>query len=109
MAEIKTIGLLGGGVIGERWAARCALNGYDAVVCDLDPEAERKIGEVLANARLAWSGMTLAPLGEAGTVRVVRSIEAAAADADFIQESLPEQETMKIALLGRADRVARSD
>ncbi len=109
MAAIKTIGLLGGGVIGAGWAARCALNGYDVVVCDLDPEAERKIGEVLANARRAWSSMTLAPLGEAGTVRVVRSIEEAAAGADFIQESLPEQEAMKIALLGRADRVARPD
>jgi len=62
MAAIKTIGLLGGGVIGAGWAARCALNGYDVVVCDLDPEAERKIGEVMANARRAWSGMTLAPL-----------------------------------------------
>src|SRR5258708_3876110 len=109
MAAIKTIGLLGGGVIGAGWAARCALNGYDVVVCDLDPEAERKIGEVMANARRAWSGMTLAPLGEAGTVRVVRSIEEAAADADFIQESLPEQEAMKIALLGKADRAARPD
>jgi carnitine 3-dehydrogenase len=109
MAAIKTIGLLGGGVIGAGWAARCALNGYDVVVCDLDPEAERKIGEVLANARRAWSGMTLAPLGEAGTVRVVRSIEEAAAGADFIQESLPEQEAMKIALLGKADRAARPD
>jgi len=36
--------------------------------------------------RAAWSGMTLAPLGEAGSVRVVRSIEEAAAGADFIQE-----------------------
>jgi carnitine 3-dehydrogenase len=109
MASIKTVGLLGGGVIGAGWAARCALNGYDVVVCDLDPEAERKISEVMANARRAWSGMTLAPLGDAGTVRVVRSIEEAAAGADFIQESLPEQEAMKIALLGKADRVARPD
>src|SRR5437667_6438980 len=106
MAEIKTIGLLGGGVIGAGWAARCALNGHDVVICDLDPEAERKIGEVLANARRAWSGMTLAPLGAEGTVRVVRTIEEAADGADFIQESLPEQEAMKIALLARADRVA---
>ncbi len=109
MTDIKTIGLLGGGVIGAGWAARCALNGRDVVVCDLDPEAERKLGEVLANARRAWSGMTLAPLGAEGTVRVVRTIEDAAAGADFIQESLPEQEVMKIALLARADRVARPD
>src|SRR5260370_11896957 len=103
MAEIETIGLVGGGVIGAGWAARCALNGRDVVVCDLDPEAERKLGEVLANARRAWSGMTLAPLGADGTVRVVRTIEDAAASADFIQESLPEQEAMKIALFAPAD------
>ncbi|HEX3500295.1 MAG TPA: carnitine 3-dehydrogenase [Stellaceae bacterium] len=106
MSEIKTVGLLGGGVIGGAWAARCALNGHDVVVCDLDPEAERKIGEVMANARRAYSLLTLAPLREPGSVRVVRSIEEAAQGADFIQESLPEQEAMKIALLARADRVA---
>jgi carnitine 3-dehydrogenase len=109
MREIKTVGLLGGGVIGAAWAARCALNGLDAVICDLDPEAERKIGEVMANARRAYSLLTLAPLREPGTIRVVRTIEAAAEGADFIQESLPEQEAMKIALLARADRVAAPD
>src|SRR5438309_7073502 len=109
MREIKTVGLLGGGVIGAAWAARCALNGLDAVICDLDPEAERKIGEVMENARRAYSRMTLAPLRQSGTVRVVRTIEEAAEGADFIQESLPEQEAMKIALLARADRVARPE
>jgi carnitine 3-dehydrogenase len=109
MSEIKTVGLLGGGVIGAGWAARCALNGHDVVICDLDPEAERKIGEVMANARRAYSRLTLAPLREPGSVRVVRTIEEAAEGADFIQESLPEQEAMKIALLARADRVARPD
>ncbi|MBV8649901.1 MAG: carnitine 3-dehydrogenase, partial [Alphaproteobacteria bacterium] len=80
-AGVKTVGLLGGGVIGAGWAARCAINGYDVVICDLDPEAERKIGEVMANARRAWTSMTLAPLGEPGRVRVVRTIEEAASAA----------------------------
>jgi carnitine 3-dehydrogenase len=106
MEKIGTVGLLGGGVIGAGWAARCALNGHDVVVCDLDPDAERKIGEVMANARRAYSRLTLAPLRDAGAIRVVRTIEEAAEGADFIQESLPEQEAMKTALLARADRVA---
>jgi carnitine 3-dehydrogenase len=107
--RIRTVGLLGGGVIGAGWAARAALNGHDVVICDVDQEAERKIGEVMANARRAYSRMTLAPLPAAGSVRVVRSIEAAAEGADFIQESLPEREDIKIELLARADRVARPD
>jgi len=108
-ARIKTVGLLGGGVIGAGWAARCALNGHDVRVCDLDPEAERKLGEVMTNARRAWSRLTLAPLPTSGNLRVVRTIEEAADGADFIQESLPEQEALKISLLARAEKVAPSD
>ena len=43
--------IIGGGVIGGGWAARFLLNGWDVAVFDPDPEAERKIGEVIANAR----------------------------------------------------------
>ncbi len=108
-APIKSVGLLGGGVIGAGWAARCALNGYDVAVCDLDPEAERKIAEVMTNARRAWSRLTLAPLPATGSIRVVKTIEAAAEGADFIQESLPEQEALKMSLLAKADKVAPPD
>ena len=109
MNEIKTVGLLGGGVIGAGWAARCVLNGLDAVVCDLDPEAERKLGEVLANAERAYRKMTLAPINRRGKLRVTRDIEDAAAGADFIQESLPENESVKIPLLKRAAVAARPE
>ena len=45
--------IIGGGVIGGGWAARFLLNGWDVAVFDPDPQAERKINEVLANARRA--------------------------------------------------------
>lgn len=106
---MASIGLLGGGVIGAAWAARALLHGIDAVICDTDPEAERKTAEVMDNARRAWSRLTLAPLPPPGTWRIVRSIEAAADGADFIQESLPEREDLKIALLARAETTARPD
>ena len=48
---MKTAAIIGGGVIGGGWAARFLLNGWNVRVFDPDPEAERKIGEVLANAR----------------------------------------------------------
>ena len=78
MSDIKTVGLLGGGVIGAGWAARCLLNGLDVVVCDPDPEAERKLGEVVANAERAYRKMTLAPLTHKGRLSVTREIEDAA-------------------------------
>jgi carnitine 3-dehydrogenase len=49
--------IIGGGVIGGGWAARFLLNGWDVAVSDPDPDAERKIGEVLANARRSLPGL----------------------------------------------------
>jgi carnitine 3-dehydrogenase len=109
MNDIRKVGLLGGGVIGAGWAARAVLNGMDAVICDTDPEAERKVAEVMENARRAWSSMTLVPLPKPGSWRVVRTLEEAADGADFVQESLPEREDLKIKLLAQAERVLRDD
>jgi len=109
MQDIKRIGLLGGGVIGGAWAARAVLNGMDAVICDPDPDAERKVGEVIDNARRAWSMLTIAPLPRPGTWRIVRTLEEAADGADFIQESLPEREDLKIRLLAQAETAMRPD
>jgi carnitine 3-dehydrogenase len=109
MDTIKRVGLLGGGVIGGAWAARAVLNGMDAVICDTDPEAERKVFEIIENARRAWSMLTIAPLPPPGTWRVVRTLEEAADGADFIQESLPEREDLKIRLLAQAESAMRPD
>ncbi len=109
MNPIRRLGLLGGGVIGAGWAARAVLNGIDAVICDPDPEAGRKVAEVIDNARRAWAGMTLAPLPRPGNWRIVRTPEAAVEAADFVQESLPEREEMKIHLLAQAERAMRDD
>ena len=46
---IKSTAAIGGGVIGGAWAARFVLNGLDCRVFDPHPEAERIVGEVMAN------------------------------------------------------------
>ena len=43
--------VIGGGVIGGGWLARFLLNGWDVNVFDPDPEAERKLAEVLEIGR----------------------------------------------------------
>ncbi len=45
-------------MIGGGWAARFVLNGWNVQVFDPDPQAERKIGEVMANARRSLPGLT---------------------------------------------------
>ena len=49
----RIVALLGGGVIGGGWAARFLLNGIDVRLYDPAPDAERAVGEMLANARRA--------------------------------------------------------
>ena len=87
--------IIGGGVIGGGWAARFLLNGWDVAVCDPDPEAERKIGEVLANARRALPGLYERPLPVEGALTLHATIAEAVSGADWIQESVPERLEIK--------------
>jgi carnitine 3-dehydrogenase len=110
MVELpRSVGLLGGGVIGGGWAARFAICGVDVRLYDPSPDAPRAVGEVLANARRAYHRLTLAPLPREGTVTVVRTPEEAVDGAGFVQESAPEREELKRELLARASRAAGAD
>ena len=83
---------MGGGVIGGGWAARFVLNGVDVRVFDPDPEAPRKLDEVLANARRAFGRLTLAPLpAEEAAPRSPATPEEAAAARRLRPESAPER------------------
>lgn len=91
----KTAAIIGGGVIGGGWAARFLLNGWDVRVFDPDPEAERKIGEVLANARRSLPGLTDVALPAEGALTFHGSIAEAVTGAMWIQESVPERLEIK--------------
>ena len=54
----KTAAVIGGGVIGGGWAARFELSGWNVAIFDPDPEAERKISEVMINARRSLPGLS---------------------------------------------------
>jgi carnitine 3-dehydrogenase len=109
MREIRSVALVGTGVIGAGWAARLALNGIDVTLYDPDPDAERKASEALANAERAWRKLTLAPLDHLGRIAFFRDPEAAVENADFVQESAPEREDLKRGLLARTSRACRPD
>ena len=93
MTQIAAI--IGGGVIGGGWAARFLLNGWDVRVFDPDPQAERKIAEVLYNARRSLPGLYEAPLPAEGLLSFHDEISLAVQGAPWIQESVPEQLDLK--------------
>ena len=91
----KTACIIGGGVIGGAWAARFLLNGWDVRVFDPDPEAQRKIGEVLDNARIALPMIYDAAMPAEGTLSYHDTMSEAVAGAAYIQESVPERLDLK--------------
>ncbi|MEG3152424.1 carnitine 3-dehydrogenase [Sphingomonas sp. ZT3P38] len=107
--DIRRVGLVGGGVIGAGWAARFLLNGVDVAMYDPDPEIGRKLETVIDGARRAWGKLLPGLLPAEGRLRLATSVEDAVSDADFVQESLPEREDLKIAVLAAIDRAARPD
>ncbi|MFN0114888.1 MAG: carnitine 3-dehydrogenase [Paracoccaceae bacterium] len=91
----KTAAIVGGGVIGGGWAARFLLMGWDVRVFDPDPQSERKIGEVLANARRSLPGLYEVALPAEGRLSHHPTIAEAVAGAGWVVESVPERLDVK--------------
>ncbi len=87
--------IIGGGVIGGGWAARFLLMGWDVRVFDPDPQAERKISEVLDNARRSLPGLSDVALPSEGHLSFHDTMSAAVEGVDWVQESVPERLDLK--------------
>ena len=105
----RTVALLGGGVIGGGWAARFLLNGIDVRLYDPDPGAGRAVGGGARQRAPRLRRLTLAPLPAEGALTRAATVEEAVEGADFVQESAPEREELKRALLAAASRAAGPD
>ncbi len=101
--------LLGGGVIGGGWAARLTLAGVNVALFDPAPDAIELANAQIERARRAWRRLTIAPLPPAGTLTLAETVEQAVDGAELIQESAPEREELKRALLAEASRAADPD
>jgi carnitine 3-dehydrogenase len=109
MRDVKTLGLLGTGVIGGGWAARALHFGIDVVAADLKPEMQQWIRGAVDNAEGALSRLTFAPLPPKGTLSFTTDLRAMARQVDFIQENIPEQLELKQRVLADVSRCAPPD
>jgi carnitine 3-dehydrogenase len=91
----QSAAIIGGGVIGGGWAARFLLMGWDVRVFDPDPDAKRKIAEVLDNARRSLPGLSDVDLPPEGALTFHDTIAAAVDGVTWIQESVPERLDVK--------------
>jgi carnitine 3-dehydrogenase len=109
MRNVKTLGLLGTGVIGGGWAARALHYGVDVIAADVKSEMEEWIRGAVANAEPALARLTFAPLPPKGTLFFTTDFKMMAQRADFIQENIPEQLPLKQRMLAEVSRHAAAD
>ena len=109
MRQVKTLGLLGTGVIGGGWAARALHFGIDVIAADVKPEMEEWIRGAVANAEPALARLTSAPLPPKGKLTFTTDLNQMAAQVDFIQENIPEQIELKQRVLAEVSRHAPAD
>jgi len=109
MRKVKTLGLLGTGVIGGGWAARALHFGIDVIAADVKPEMESWLRGAVANAEPALARLTNAPLPRKGTLSFTTNLREMAERADFIQENIPEQVALKQRVLAEVSRFCPAD
>ena len=107
--DIRRVGLVGAGVIGGGWAARCLAHGLDVVAWDPAPGAEQRLRDSVANAWPALTRIGLKAGADLSRLGFVAELADAVREADFIQESAPENNDLKKRLHAAIDAAARPE
>jgi 3-hydroxybutyryl-CoA dehydrogenase len=111
MAEVRTIAVIGAGIMGRGIAHAAALGGYRTILEDIMPSALRKAqSEIRANLDKAIElGKVDAREAEAALSRIEfgSSVEDAARSADLVIEAVPEEMESKLEIFTLLDKVCR--
>ena len=111
MAEIKTIAVIGAGIMGRGIAHVAALGGYRTILEDLIPAVLRKAeSEIRTNLDKAVE-LKKVSSGDAhaafSRLEYAGSVEEAAREADLVIEAVPEEMESKIEIFTLLDKICR--
>ena len=111
MAEVRTVAVIGAGIMGRGIAHAAALGGYRTILEDLLPNALRKAEtEIRTNLDKAVElGKVNATDADAAFSRLeyAGSIDQSARDADLVIEAVPEEMESKIEIFTMLDKICR--
>ena len=111
MAEVRTIAVIGAGIMGRGIAHAAALGGYRTILEDILPTALRKAEtEIRANLDKAVEiGKVTKDAADSAFERLeyASSVEQAAREADLVIEAVPEEMESKIEIFTLLDKVSR--
>ena len=111
MAPVKTVTVIGAGIMGRGIAQAAAVGGYRTILEDVLPTALRRAeSEIRANLDQAVElGKVTAPDANAAFERLeyAGSVEEAAREADLVIEAVPEEMESKIEIFTLLDKICR--
>lgn len=103
--DIRTVAVVGAGLIGSGWAAYFLAQGLDVVATDPAPNAKDDMEQRIGRVWPLLAELGLAPGASRTRLRFQADLEAAVAGADFVQENGPERDELKRKLFERLDAV----
>jgi carnitine 3-dehydrogenase len=107
--DVRTVTCVGAGVIGGGWAAYFLARGYRVVTWDPAPDAEARLRHLVAAAWPALTELGLVAGASPDNLIYEPDLATACAQADFVQESAPEDLDLKRTLLADIDAVTPED
>ena len=111
MAAVKTIAVIGAGIMGRGIAHAAAVGGYRTILEDLLPGALRRAGtEIRSNLDKAVELGKVSSLDAEAALRRLEyagSVEEAAREADLVIEAVPEEMESKIEIFTLLDKICR--
>jgi carnitine 3-dehydrogenase len=99
--DVTRIASIGGGPIGAGWSAHFLARGYDVAAYLHDPVEERQFRAFIDTAWISLDELGLAEGASRHRLTVTTDLAAAVREAEFIQESAPENLAVKQALYER--------
>jgi L-gulonate 3-dehydrogenase len=110
--SVKKIACIGAGNVGRSWAMVFARAGHQVQLYDVDADTLRNKTMSLIEASLAdqqSAGLLDDAVATGGRITPCLDLETAVADADYVQESVFEDASLKRELFGRLDALAQPD
>ena len=107
--NVERVACVGTGTIGGGWAAYFLSRGMDVIATDPGNDARETLERIVTGAWPKLESLGLAPGADPGRLRFTTSVEEAVDQAQFVQESAPDKEDLKIELFERIAGAAPAD
>ena len=107
--SVERVTCVGSGTIGGGWAAYFLAHGMEVVASDPGPDAEKNLRDLVERAWPKLEQLGFAEGASPDRLRFESDLRAAVTDTQFIQESAPDREDLKIELFQQLDAATAPD